>query len=147
VDKSVALIFTVIAGGLIGMQAPINSMLGRSVGTFAAASVSFAVGTAALVGITLLVGGGFGDLGEVRHLSWYYLLGGLLGAIYVTNALVAVRALGAGGVTAATITGQLSISVVLDNFGVLGLEQRSLSWPRVLGVALLAAGTFLIVRD
>jgi transporter family-2 protein len=147
VDKSVALILTVVAGGLIGLQAPINSMLGRSVGTFAAASVSFAVGTAALVGITLLVGGGFGDLGEVRHLSWYYLLGGLLGAIYVTNALVAVRALGAGGVTAATITGQLSISVVLDNFGVLGLEQRSLSWPRVLGVALLAAGTFLIVRD
>jgi bacterial/archaeal transporter family-2 protein len=147
VDKSVALIFTVIAGGLIGMQAPINSMLGRSVGTFAAASISFAVGTVTLVGITLLVGGGFGDLGEVRHLSWYYLLGGLLGAIYVTNALVAVRTLGAGGVTAATITGQLSISVVLDNFGVLGLEQRSLSWPRVLGVALLAAGTFLIVRE
>ena len=105
VTKEPALLLTVFAGGLIAMQAPINSMLGKSVGTFAAASVSFVVGTIALVLITLLVGGGFGDVGEARHLSWYYLMGGLLGAVYVTTALVAVRELGAGGVTAATIAG------------------------------------------
>ena len=33
--KEPALLLTVFAGGLIAMQAPINSMLGRSVGTFA----------------------------------------------------------------------------------------------------------------
>jgi len=80
VTKESAVMLTVVAGGLIAMQAPINSMLGKSVGTFAAASVSFIVGTIALVLITLLVGGGFGDLGEARHLSWYYLMGGVLGA-------------------------------------------------------------------
>ena len=138
---------TVFAGGLIAMQAPINSMLGKSVGTFAAASVSFVVGTVALVMITLLVGGGFGDLGEARHLSWYYLMGGLLGAVYVTTALVAVRELGAGGVTAATIAGQLTLSVVLDQLGILGLAQREITPARVVGVALLAAGVVLVVRD
>ena len=129
------------------MQAPINSMLGRSVGTFAAASVSFIVGTIALVLITLLVGGGFGDIGEARHLSWYYLMGGLLGAVYVTTALVAVRELGAGGVTAATIAGQLSLSLVIDQLGILGVDKQAITWQRVLGVLLLALGTFLIVRD
>jgi bacterial/archaeal transporter family-2 protein len=147
VDKGVAVLATVFAGGLIAMQAPINSMLGRSVGSLPAASVSFAIGLGALVVITLLVGGGFGDLGEARHLSWYYLTGGLLGAVYVTTALVAVRTLGAGGVTAATIAGQLSLSIVLDRMGVLGLDERSLSWERILGVALLALGTFLVVRE
>ena len=138
---------TVVAGGLIAMQAPINSILGRSVGTFAAASVSFIVGTAALVLITLLVGGGFGDLGEARHLSWYYLMGGVLGAVYVTTALVAVRELGAGGVTAATIAGQLTLSLVIDQLGILGVEERTITWDRVLGVLLLAVGTVLIVRE
>ena len=137
---------TVFAGGLIAMQAPINSMLGRSVGTFAAASFSFVVGTIALVFITLLVGGGFGDLGEARHLSWYYLIGGLLGAVYVTTALITVKSIGAGGVAAATVTGQLTAAVVIDRLGLFGLEQTSLSATRIVGVVLLLAGTFLVVR-
>jgi transporter family-2 protein len=147
VDKGAAVLATVFAGGLIAMQAPINSTLGRSVGSLPAASVSFAIGLAALVVITMLVGGGFGDLGEVRGLSWYYLTGGVLGAVYVTTALIAVRTLGAGGVTAATIAGQLSLSIVLDRLGVLGLDERALSWERILGVVLLAMGTFLVVRE
>jgi transporter family-2 protein len=147
VTKETALLLTVMAGGLIAMQAPINSMLGRSVGTFAAASLSFIVGTIALVLITALVGGGFGDIGEARHLPWYYLMGGLLGAVYVTTALVAVRELGAGGVTAATISGQLSLSLVIDQLGILGVDKQAITWQRVLGVLLLALGTFLIIRD
>ena len=147
VAKEPALLLTVFAGGLIALQAPINSMLGKSVGTFAAASVSFIVGTIALVLITLLFGSGFGDVGEARHLPLYYLSGGILGAVYVTTALVAVRSLGAGGVVAATIAGQLTLSLVIDQLGVLGVDKQPITWERVLGVVLLAVGTLLIVRD
>jgi len=147
VDRAVlAALATVVAGALVGMQAPINSVLGKAVGTFAAASVSFAIGLAVLVAITLFAGG-FGDVGEAGGLSWYYLTGGLLGAAYVATVLVTVRTLGAGGVAAATIAGQLTMSVVLDRAGALGLEERALTLPRVVGIVLLAAGTFLIVRD
>jgi transporter family-2 protein len=146
-DKAPALALVVAAGGFIALQAPINAVLGRSVGTFAAASVSFAIGTVALVLVTVLVGGGFGDLGEVGNLAWYYLIGGVLGAIYVTSALATVAALGAGGVTAATIAGQLVTALVIDRLGILGLEQRDLSSSRLLGVALLAVGTYLVVRE
>jgi bacterial/archaeal transporter family-2 protein len=147
VIKWLPLAATVVAGGLVAMQAPINSTLGRSVGTFAAASVSFAIGLALLVTITPLAGEGFGDVGQARHLQWYYLTGGVLGAAYVTTVLVSVRTVGAGGTTAATIAGQLTTSVLLDRFGLLGLEQRGLSAPRLAGIALLASGVFLIVRD
>lgn len=146
-DKAIAIPLTVMAGGLIALQAPINGMLGRTVGTFAAASISFAIGTVALVAINLLIGGGFTRVGEAGGLPWHYLTGGLLGAAYVTTALSTVRALGAGGVTAATIAGQLTCSVVIDRLGILGLESRPLSPLRVLGVVLLAAGTFLVVRE
>jgi bacterial/archaeal transporter family-2 protein len=137
----------VAAGGFIALQAPINATLGRSIGTFAAASVSFAIGTLALVLITLLIGGGFGEIGQAGSLAWYYLTGGVLGAIYVTSALATVRVLGAGGVTAATITGQLTAAVVVDRLGVLGLEERTLSAGRLVGIALLAIGTYLVVRE
>ena len=146
-DKWVPVVATCAAGSLVAMQAPINSKLGKTIGTFPAASVSFAIGLAVLVAIALLLGGGFGDLGEVRHLSWYYLLGGILGAAYVTTVLLTVRTLGAGGVTAATIAGQLTMSVVLDRLGVLGLAKHGFTAQRVAGIALLAAGVLLIVRD
>jgi transporter family-2 protein len=148
VDSTVlAAAATVVAGGLVGMQAPINSMLGKSVGTFAAASVSFAIGLAVLVAITLVAGGGFGDIGKAGDLNWYYLTGGVLGAVYVTTVLVSVRTLGAGSVAGATIAGQLTMSVILDRTGALGLPERGLTAPRLVGVALLAVGTILIVRD
>jgi transporter family-2 protein len=54
--------------------------------------------------------------------------------------------IGAGGVAAATITGQLVASIALDRLGVLGLEQQAITAERVLGVGLLLAGTYLIVR-
>jgi bacterial/archaeal transporter family-2 protein len=145
-DKSVAVGLTAVVGGMIALQAPINSMLGKRIGTLSAASVSFVIGTVVLVVLALVFGGGFGRLGEARHLSWYYLMGGVLGAAYVTTVLVTVRTLGAGGVTAATIGGQLTAAVIVDQLGILGLEKQAITAPRLAGVALLAAGTFLVVR-
>ena len=142
----VAVVVMVAAGGLVAMQAPINSALGKSVGTFAAASISFAVGLAVLASITVLFAGGFGDVGSAGDLSWYYLTGGLLGAAYVTTVLVSVRTLGAGGVTAATIAGQLTLAVVIDRLGWFGVEERGFTVQRIVGIALLAAGTLLVVR-
>jgi transporter family-2 protein len=145
-SKTIAVFATAFAGGLVAMQAPVNSGLGRAIGSLPAASVSFCVGLVALVGITFASGEGFGRLGEIGGLSWYYLLGGLFGAVYVTTVLISVRTLGAGGVTAATIAGQLTLSVVLDQLGFLQLAQRSITPGRLIGVALLAAGVVLIVR-
>jgi bacterial/archaeal transporter family-2 protein len=144
-DRGVAVILMAATGGLIAMQPAINAGLGKETGSIAAAFVSFAVGTLLLALIVGLSGqaGGLSSAFEVR---WYYLLGGVLGAAYVFTALVTVKTIGAGGVAAATITGQLTMSVVLDRLGVLGLEQQPITAERAAGVALLLAGTFLIIR-
>jgi bacterial/archaeal transporter family-2 protein len=141
----VAVSATVVAGSFVALQAPINGGLGGKIGKLPAAAVSFTIGTVVLVLITLVFAGGFGKVGQIRELQWYYLLGGFLGAVYVTTALSTVRTLGAAGVTGATIAGQLAMSVALDRLGVLGLAQRELTPARIVGVVLLAAGTFLVV--
>jgi len=146
VDKWLPVVATCVAGSLVALQAPINSMLGKSVGTFGAATVNFLVGTALLLFVTFVLAGGLVDGGEAA--PWYtYVVGGLAGVAYVTTALVTVRSLGAGGVTAATIAGQLAASVVIDRLGVLGLDERPLSATRVLDVLLLVVGTLLVVRE
>jgi transporter family-2 protein len=147
VDRGLAVTLTAVVGGCIALQAPINSQLGRAVGTFQAAFVSFAIGTALLLAIASLAKGGLGQVGEARHVAWYYLTGGVLGAAYVTTVLVTVRSLGAGGVVAATIAGQLTMSVIVDHFGWLGVERQTITAARVAGIVLLTAGVFLIVRE
>lgn len=144
-DKGLAVLLTAIAGGLIALQAPINAGLGRATGSLPAALVSFSVGTVALAVIVVLSGKA-GGLGSTFEVSWYYLLGGLLGAVYVANALIVVSAIGAGGVAAATIAGQLAASVAIDRLGLFGLDQVPLTPERLLGVVLLFAGTLLVVR-
>jgi transporter family-2 protein len=138
-------ILTACAGGLVALQAPINAGLGKATGGLPAALVSFSVGSLCLAAIVVLSGKAAG-LGATFDVSWYYLVGGLLGAVYVSTALIAVSAIGAGGVAAATVTGQLTAAVVIDRLGLFGLDEIPLSFARVAGVVLLLAGTYLILR-
>jgi transporter family-2 protein len=144
-DRGFAVLIMAVVGGCIALQAPINAGLGRSTGSFAAATISFAVGTVLLAAIVVVTGKA-GDIGQVAHVEWYYILGGVLGAAYVFSALVLVSQIGAGPVAAATVTGQLTTSVVLDQIGFLGLDREPITPARVAGVLLLLAGTYLIVR-
>jgi transporter family-2 protein len=145
-DKTfVAALATITVGGLIALQAPINSGLGRATGTLPAAAISFSVGTILLVTI-VLVSGQASDVAGAADVRLYYLIGGLLGAAYVTTVLLTVRTLGAGGVTAATVAGQLTTSVIIDRLGILGLEETPITLGRVIGVLLLFAGTLLVIR-
>jgi transporter family-2 protein len=145
-SRGLAVLVGVGAGCLVGMQAPINSRLGRAVGSLQAASFSFLVGTVALVSISYILRGGLGSLGHLGRVPWWALVGGLLGAVYVFVALEAVRTLGASGLTAVVITGQLVISVVIDRFGLLGVARQAVGVQRIVGLVLLAVGVVLVVR-
>jgi transporter family-2 protein len=147
VDRGTAVVLTAAAGGLIALQAPINGRLAEAVGNLQATLVSFVVGTVVLAAIVALAKGGYGQIGEVRQVGWIYLTGGLLGAVYVTTALVAVKTLGAGGVTAATVAGQLTLSLFVDQLGILGVAKQPITAGKLLGVALLAAGVYFVVTD
>jgi transporter family-2 protein len=57
-----------------------------------------------------------------------------------------VRTLGASGLTAVVIGGQLAISVAIDRFGLLGVARQSVGVQRILGLVLLAVGVVLVVR-
>jgi transporter family-2 protein len=146
-DRGAAVVLTAVVGGAIALQAPINSHLGKHVGTFQAAFLSFATGTVVLLVVAALAKGGLGSIRHATDPPWYYLTGGLLGCAYVTTVIVTVRSLGAGGVTAATIAGQLTLAVIIDQLGILHVAQKPITLARIVGVALLAAGVFLIVRN
>lgn len=144
-DRTAALLVTVVVGGVLAIQAPVNGQLGIHVGRLQAALISFIVGTMLLALLVFVFDGGFDRGVGIGTVPWYYFIGGLLGAAYITTVIFTVGTLGAGGITAATISAQLATSMALDHFGAFGLDKNPITWPRILGVILLAAGTYLVV--
>ena len=65
--------------------------------------------------------------------------GGLVGALFVGSIVWTVRALGVGGLSAATLSGQFAAALVIDHFGWLGVDRSPITsrsspaspcWPR-----------------
>jgi transporter family-2 protein len=147
-DRGVALALALGVGAAVASQAPLNAQLARTVGNLQASVLALAISFAALAALATLTGHGLGSLARATDAPWYVVVGGgLFGALYVGSIVFTVRALGAGGLTAATIAGQLALAVVIDHFGWLGVERSPINAGKVAGIALLAAGTYLVVRD
>jgi transporter family-2 protein len=146
VTRTVAVLLAIAAGCFVGLQAPVNARLGKQVGSLQAATVSFTVGTLALILVASLSSGGLSSIGSVGRVPWWALIGGVLGAFYVTVALVTVRTLGLSSLTAIVVTGQLAIAVVVDRFGLLGIAKQQIGATRIVGLVLLVVGVVLVVR-
>ena len=146
-DRNVALVAAVAIGGVLALQAPLNSALGRIVGGTQASVVALAISCVALAGLSA-VAGGFSGLARIGEAPLHVMIGGgLIGAIYVGSIVFTVRELGAGGLIAATVSGQLVIAAIIDHFGWLGLTRSPVTVAKAAGFALLALGTYLVVRD
>jgi bacterial/archaeal transporter family-2 protein len=146
-DRGAAVTLAAVIGGGLALQGPLNSLLGRSVGSLQASVVAFVVGLAALLVVSALAGG-LSGIAHAGGAPWWALVGGgLVSAIYVASIVWTVRALGVGGLTAATIAGQFGVAMVVDHFGWLGIEREPITVSRLAGLALVVAGTWLIVRE
>jgi transporter family-2 protein len=142
-SRLLAVFATVSVGALVALQPPVNSELGKRTSVLAAAFISTGLATIVL-GVLAVALGEAGHVRRIPHIPVIYLTGGFMGAALISVSLVTVRTLGAGGVVAATVASQLVVSALLDRFVVLGLERVGLTPGRLLGFALLLAGTALV---
>lgn len=141
-----SMIAVVLAGGATALQAPTNARMMTAVGSpVNAAFVSFAVGTAAL-GILAVILQTRPDMAAARGLPWYAWVGGLYGAIFVVAAAWGVPRLGVALTITLMVAGQLLIGLILDHFGAFGTTAHPISLGRIAGVALVVAGVLMVRR-
>ena len=146
-DKGVAVAVAGVVGGVVVIQGPLNSHLGRIVGGLEASVVALGVSFTSVLMLSVVTGG-IGGVRNIGEAPWYVAIGGgLAGAIFIASIVWTVRVLGVGGLTAVTIAGQLGVAIVIDHFGWLGVEKSPITVAKVLGVALLALGTWLVIRE
>jgi transporter family-2 protein len=69
-----------------------------------------------------------------------------MGAIVVFAITFAGPRIGTAATIGLLIAGQLVMGVVIDRFGLFGLDRIALHWPRLIGIMLLGAGAALSLR-
>lgn len=138
---------------LLGVGAGVSFVLQQAVN----ADLRAALGSAAWAGFASYLGGSICMLilafalrdtlpsgGVMARSNWWAWSGGFFGAIYIAISILLVPRLGTATFVALLVTGQMLSSLVVDQYGLLGVAQHPAHPTRVLGAALLVLGVILI---
>ena len=135
-------------GVCLSLQPPINAAMARSVGSSLLAScISIAISLIVVVPVWLSLGGGGGDLAQVRALPWWVTLGGVIGVVFVAGGVVLAPAMGVALFFVCVVAGQLLGATVADQLGAFGMDVRPLTTMRLVGLVLVLVGAALVQRS
>ena len=108
-------------------------------------ALTFATAVQLLLATLILVVArqGTGRLGSAFSAPPWMWIGGLMGLIVVFSITLAQPRIGATATIGILIAGQLVMGAAIDRYGLFGVDEIAITWPRVVGIALLGAGAAL----
>jgi bacterial/archaeal transporter family-2 protein len=132
------ILLAVAAGASIVVQQVLNSNLRAALNSAAwSGFMSYFVGVICMALLALALRDPTPSAGVAARIPWWAWSGGLVGAIFIGLAILHVPYLGAATFIALLVTGQMLASVAFDHFGWLGLAQRPVDVPRLIGGVIL----------
>jgi transporter family-2 protein len=140
--------FLAIAAGVsVVIQQALNASLRNALHSAAwAGFISYAVGLACMALLALVFRDPVPAASVAARMPWWAWSGGVFGAIFIGLGILLAPQIGAATFIALVVTGQMLASITFDHFGWLGLTQRPIDAPRLIGVTLLIGGVVLIRR-
>lgn len=143
----ISVLVALLAGAMMPTQAAVNNKLAFYVQSpVLAALISFAVGTAALFLYVVASGIPLSQFAGAKNAPWIAWSGGLLGGFFVAAVVSLVPKLGVALTFSLLVAGQMTLTLVIDHYGLLGAPVREANLPRLLGVLLVVLGVVLIRR-
>jgi transporter family-2 protein len=144
--RIILVLFAFLAGALQPIQAALNSQFAQRGATILwAASISAGVTSLTLAASALLIWRlPLPSLHLFASLPTLLWTGGILGAVILGMMTVVVPRLGAAMMFTCFLAGIIASSLVLDQYGALGLPQQSLTVGRAVGAGLVLVAVILV---
>lgn len=139
------LVVVVLSGAVLCAQSAINGGLGSRVGVLESAWLTFTLGALVMFIISFYT--------EPHHAlnlltaPRWQVTGSFFGVIYMIVIVFAMPRVGTAAATVSVISGQLLMSLLIDNFGWLGNHVIPLGSSRIGAVVLLAVALALIYKS
>jgi transporter family-2 protein len=146
--KYVLMFLTLLVGAMIPVQAVLNTRLGRQIGgPLMGSLMSFTVGIICLFVLNLATNpSAVIQLKPTSTGPWYLWLGGILGAIFVAYITWVNQQQGVALTFALVVSGQIFISLIIDQYGLFGSMVQHITLEKIIGAALIIAGLILIKK-
>jgi len=134
---------TLTAGLAGGVQAAVMGELGERVGIVPALAFATLVSTLLALALLMVWERSFSGIGSAVDQPVWLWLGGLMGLYIVLAITIAAPRIGVAATIGLVIAGNLVMAAAIDRWGLLAQDQIPITWQRLLGLALLAAGAAL----
>jgi transporter family-2 protein len=144
-NRSWMLTLIAACGGVAaGLQAHFMGLMDRSIGTRESVFITYALG--GIIAVLAMLFWRGGNLRAWHAAPWYSFSAGVLGLIIVGTVAYTVPRVGLSRAFTAIVAAQFLVAALIDHFGLLGATARPLDASRVLGMGVLVAGVWLMVR-
>ena len=141
-------LLAIIAGTTVSSQVAINGKLLHYLGSPILTSlISFVVGTVVDFGSAYYGLEKVPDLSALKQTSFWMWTGGLLGAFYIFTSVFVAPKIGFANLFSLIVAGQIILALVFDHFGLLTGQPHLTSSMRMVGVAFLIIGVYLIQNN
>jgi transporter family-2 protein len=143
-SMAIVILIGLLGGVAVGLQQPLSSLMSGRMGTMEGVLIIQLGGLVAAGAVVAARRGG--GLSEWRGIPWYALGAGVLSLAIIGAVSYAIPRVGTVTSTFLIVTGQLLASVIIDHYGLFDTSVRQLDPSRLLGIGVLFAGIWLIVR-
>lgn len=141
-------LLAVLAGMMLPLEFSTNTQLTRHLGHPIHASLcAFIIASLSLAVVSLVLTRSLPSMSTLAQAPAWTLLGGFVGAAFVTLCIMASGHTGALAFVLAMLAGQLIVSAALDHYGWLGNAVRPMTLARGVGLVLVVLGVYLIQRQ
>jgi len=137
------ILWAVLSGALMAVQGAMNATLGRLLGLLWMLLGAYAVGTAAALALVLILSPHPPQFARAGPYLW---LTGPIGLGITLLVAAAVPRLGMVRTTTFIVVAQILAAAAIDELGLLGVRPQPFSLWRLLGVAALGIGAYLLLR-
>ena len=140
------LLFVVMGGMALALEAAFLGPLGESIGRLSASLSIFLIGVIvfSVAMLVLIILGRRNYLSTLSKQPRWLLTGGLVGFIYTIVLTITTPLVGVGTTMVGILCGQITASLAIDHFGILGSERRAIDSYRIGALVLILLALWLI---
>ena len=144
--SSTAVVLSLVSGVAGSVQVAVSGAFGRRIGVLEATAFGSLGAALIICSIVLVARQGFGGVVSGLHEPPWLWLNAVMGAIVVLSITFAAPRIGTFATIGLLIAGQLAMGVLIDSFGLFGLDRIPLNTARLVGLILLAGGALLVLK-
>ena len=135
------IMYSIIAGILISIQGVFNSKASEKIGLWQTNVLVHGLGFFVSLIIVLMVKDG--SFSKITDVNKIYLIGGALGVVIVYSVMKGITSIGPAYSVSILLISQLIIALVIDSFGLFGIEKVPFNTTKLIGITMMISGVLV----